>query len=182
MARSARTRSGRRRRSVSMPALPWPASVMSVMPIEFSSARSSERMWELSSTIRALRYSKPSDIRLLCSGRGRPVFASRIAANSHREVTGLRLGKGYKQRELVMLTNLVFRMHILARSVISPSILGVSGAVFDGEGQVLLVRHSYIRGWHLPSGGVGRGEHPDAAIRRELSGGVGLSGGTISPA
>jgi 8-oxo-dGTP pyrophosphatase MutT (NUDIX family) len=78
-----------------------------------------------------------------------------------------------------MLTNLVFRLHVLARSMISPSILGVSGAVFDGEGQVLLVRHSYIRGWHLPSGGVGRGEHPDAAIRRELSEEVGLSGGTV---
>jgi 8-oxo-dGTP pyrophosphatase MutT (NUDIX family) len=81
-----------------------------------------------------------------------------------------------------MLTNFVFRLHVLARSMISPSILGVSGAVFDGEGRVLLVRHSYIRGWHLPSGGVGRGEHPDAAIRRELAEEVGLSGGTIRSA
>ena len=78
-----------------------------------------------------------------------------------------------------MLTNVAFRLHILARSVISPSILGVSGAVFDGEGRVLLVRHSYIPGWHLPSGGVGRGEHPDAAIRRELAEEVGLSGGVF---
>jgi 8-oxo-dGTP pyrophosphatase MutT (NUDIX family) len=81
-----------------------------------------------------------------------------------------------------MLTNVMFRLHILARSMISPSILGVSGAVFDGEGRVLLVRHSYIRGWHLPSGGVGRGEHPDAAMRRELAEEVGLSGGTIRSA
>jgi len=78
-----------------------------------------------------------------------------------------------------MLTNVAFRLHMLARSMISPSVLGASGAVFDGEGRVLLVRHSYIRGWHLPSGGVGRGEHPDAAIRRELAEEVGLSGGTI---
>jgi len=81
-----------------------------------------------------------------------------------------------------MLTNFVFRLHVLARSMISPSILGVSGAVFDGEGRVLLVRHSYIRGWHLPSGGVGRGEHPDAAMRRELAEEVGLSGGTFRSA
>jgi 8-oxo-dGTP pyrophosphatase MutT (NUDIX family) len=78
-----------------------------------------------------------------------------------------------------MLTKLGFRLHILARSVISPSILGVSAAVFDGEGRVLLVRHSYIPGWHLPGGGVDRGEHPDAAIRRELAEEVGLSGGTV---
>jgi 8-oxo-dGTP pyrophosphatase MutT (NUDIX family) len=78
-----------------------------------------------------------------------------------------------------MLTKVAFRLHMLARSMISPSVLGVSGAVFDGEGRVLLVRHSYIPGWHLPSGGVGRGEHPDAAIRRELAEEVGLSGGAI---
>jgi 8-oxo-dGTP pyrophosphatase MutT (NUDIX family) len=78
-----------------------------------------------------------------------------------------------------MLTNMAIRLHILARSVISPSILGVSGAVFDGEGRVLLVRHSYISGWHLPSGGVGLGEHPDAAMRRELGEEVGLSGGDV---
>ena len=78
-----------------------------------------------------------------------------------------------------MLTKVAFRLHMLARSMISPSVLGVSGAVFDGEGRVLLVRHSYIPGWHLPSGGVGRGEHSDAAIRRELAEEVGLSGGAI---
>jgi len=78
-----------------------------------------------------------------------------------------------------MLTNMAVRLHILARSVVSPSILGVSGAVFDGAGRVLLVRHSYISGWHLPSGGVGLGEHPDAAIRRELGEEVGLSGGAV---
>ena len=78
-----------------------------------------------------------------------------------------------------MLTNMGFRLHMLARSVISPSVLGVSGAVFDGEGRVLLVRHSYAPGWHLPSGGVKRGEHPDTAVRRELAEELGLSGGVF---
>jgi 8-oxo-dGTP pyrophosphatase MutT (NUDIX family) len=76
-----------------------------------------------------------------------------------------------------MLTNVAFRLHMLARSVISPAVLGVSGAVFDSEGRVLLVRHSYAPGWHLPSGGVKRGEHPDSAVRRELAEELGLSGG-----
>src|SRR5580765_4032048 len=80
-----------------------------------------------------------------------------------------------------MLTNMAFRLHMLARAVISPAVLGVAGAVFDTGGRVLLVRHSYAPGWQLPSGGVGRGEHPDMALRRELAEEVGLSGGTIRP-
>jgi hypothetical protein len=50
----------------------------------------------LSSTIRALRYSKPPDIRLLRSGR-RQTWSLRpgLPLNSHREVTNLWLGKGY---------------------------------------------------------------------------------------
>ena len=78
-----------------------------------------------------------------------------------------------------MLTSVAFRIHMLARAVISPAVLGVAGAVVDGSGRVLLVRHSYAPGWQLPSGGVGRGEHPDSAVRRELAEEVGLSGGSI---
>ena len=78
-----------------------------------------------------------------------------------------------------MLTSVAFRIHMLARAVISPAVLGVAGAVVDGNGRVLLVRHSYAPGWQLPSGGVGRGEHPDSAVRRELAEEVGLSGGSI---
>src|ERR1700753_3232012 len=42
------------------------------------------------------------------------------------------------------------------------------------DNKVLLVRHSYVRGWLLPGGGVGRAEPPADAIMRELKEEIGL--------
>ena len=46
--------------------------------------------------------------------------------------------------------------------------LGVRGMATDAEGRVLLVEHTYVHGWHLPGGGVDRGERPDQAAAREM--------------
>jgi ADP-ribose pyrophosphatase YjhB (NUDIX family) len=46
--------------------------------------------------------------------------------------------------------------------------LGVRGVVVDGEGRVLLVRHTYLVGWWLPGGGVDKGETTQDAVVREL--------------
>ncbi len=56
----------------------------------------------------------------------------------------------------------------------SPVAFGVSAIVEDGDGRVVLVRHSYQPGWHLPGGGVARGEPPADAILRELREEIGL--------
>ena len=45
--------------------------------------------------------------------------------------------------------------------------LGVRAITFD-EGRVLLVRHTYVSGWHLPGGGVHAGETAETAAHREL--------------
>jgi ADP-ribose pyrophosphatase YjhB (NUDIX family) len=47
--------------------------------------------------------------------------------------------------------------------------LGVRGLVIDGAGRILLVQHTYVRGWHLPGGGVETNESMQQALTRELA-------------
>jgi len=46
--------------------------------------------------------------------------------------------------------------------------LGVRAACFDEAGRVFLVRHTYVPGWHLPGGGVERGETAIEALIKEM--------------
>ncbi|UDL94640.1 NUDIX domain-containing protein [Lichenihabitans sp. PAMC28606] len=48
-----------------------------------------------------------------------------------------------------------------------PLTMGVRAMVIDPEGRILLLRHSYVPGWHFPGGGVERGETIAAAMQRE---------------
>lgn len=46
--------------------------------------------------------------------------------------------------------------------------LGVRAAVLNEAGEVLLVRHTYTPGWHMPGGGVEPGETLFDALAKEL--------------
>lgn len=56
----------------------------------------------------------------------------------------------------------------------SPVAFGVNAIVEDRRGRVVLVRHRYMEGLHLPGGGVSAGEPPADAIIRELREEIGL--------
>ena len=51
--------------------------------------------------------------------------------------------------------------------------------VHDGTGRVVLVRHTYSRGWYLPGGGVEKREAAADAAVREVVEEAGLAGVTI---
>ena len=51
---------------------------------------------------------------------------------------------------------------------------GVQALVVTATGKIVLVRHSYMAGWHFPGGGLKRNETPERGIIRELVEEIGL--------
>jgi len=64
-----------------------------------------------------------------------------------------------------MLTRFFHLVHVIRR----PLTMGVRAAAFDRRGRVFLVRHTYVKGWYLPGGGVDAGEDVYQALERELA-------------
>jgi 8-oxo-dGTP pyrophosphatase MutT (NUDIX family) len=74
--------------------------------------------------------------------------------------------------------SLALRGYLAVRTVgwfvTRPQTRGVRAIALTPEGQVVLVRHSYIEGWHLPGGGHERGESAEQAALRELREEIGM--------
>jgi 8-oxo-dGTP pyrophosphatase MutT (NUDIX family) len=83
--------------------------------------------------------------------------------SGHHEPRGRALPNDQRHGLPKPLKALLFPWWALTRG----ALLGVRGAVFDGDGRVLLVRHSYVTGWHFPGGGVEVGETMLDALGRE---------------
>ncbi|HVZ90597.1 MAG TPA: NUDIX domain-containing protein [Rhizomicrobium sp.] len=62
----------------------------------------------------------------------------------------------------------------LAAQAMSAPVAFAACALVERDGKILLARHSYVAGWLLPGGGVGRGEPAEQAILRELKEEIGL--------
>lgn len=61
--------------------------------------------------------------------------------------------------------------HICKRIVqrcLNMSTVGVKALIINRNMEILLVKHTYMPGWHLPGGGLNPGESPKDAIIREI--------------
>lgn len=74
----------------------------------------------------------------------------------------------FAQRLLTRLLHVYFRF---ARGMT----FGVRAVVLNERGEVFLIRHTYVPGWHFPGGGVEVGETAELSLERELSEEAGIA-------
>jgi ADP-ribose pyrophosphatase YjhB (NUDIX family) len=68
---------------------------------------------------------------------------------------------------------IAYKIATIYWKIFRPQTLGVKLLLIN-DGKVLLVEHSYAKGYHLPGGGVKSGEMFDRALKREILEELGL--------
>ncbi len=68
-----------------------------------------------------------------------------------------------------LLSYLAYRVRHVLHRLTRPLTMGVRAVVIDARDNVLLVRHTYVAGWHFPGGGIEPGETALAALAHELA-------------
>lgn len=66
--------------------------------------------------------------------------------------------------------NVLHKYFLISR----PLTVGVRCVILNDHREVLLVKHTYIRGWHLPGGGLDSGESAEDGVVREIQEETGL--------
>lgn len=79
-------------------------------------------------------------------------------------VENRKLSEGFRQLFRKIAKRLVQAFFFLRRGMT----LGVRAACFDDQDRIFLVRHTYVSGWHMPGGGVERGETGLQALHKEI--------------
>lgn len=68
--------------------------------------------------------------------------------------------------------NLMYKFLNISRRLVqrcfNMSTVGVRALIINHNQEILLVKHTYLPGWHLPGGGLDAGETPKDAILREI--------------
>lgn len=82
------------------------------------------------------------------------------------DIVGYRFGQVLKRLNVPSkYITIIFNIwHKISR----PMTLGVRIAAFNKQGEVFLVKHTYVDGWHFPGGGVERNQTMLQAMRDEL--------------
>ncbi len=79
----------------------------------------------------------------------------------------------FNKLHMKILALIAYKIVKIYWKIFRPQTLGVNLLLIN-DGKVLLVEHSYTKGYHFPGGGVKRGEMFDGALKREILEELGL--------